>query len=43
MWLNLLAYLIKDTENRLLFILKVIGLFYVNPSTEAPRVYELRN
>jgi hypothetical protein len=43
MLLNLLTYLIKYTENRLLLILKVIGIFYVNPSTEAPRVYELRN
>jgi hypothetical protein len=39
MLLNLLADLIKDTENRLLLILKVIGIFYVNPSNEAPRVY----
>ncbi len=38
MLLNLLAYLIKDTENRLLLILKVIGIFYLNPSTEASRV-----
>jgi hypothetical protein len=30
---NLLTYFIKDTENRLLLILKVIGIFYVNPST----------